>query len=441
MFRAYYVPPSKATTIALSFTDTETVSFSRLTKPYGIEWLSLEPDLVRTTIGTNKVLLEEQACPFNHQNQHWERIRLATALSNFWRKARRLNPLCMKNTDAFSHHALFWYPATMTELLLAPKQGSISHFVVSTIPLLGILLYFLYEAWSRPNEAQYQLGDDFTDDQVMAANDATGAVIRLFDILIVFLVFHFLWTLFAIYIVVFVPKRRHLIGRYLSEGHEVIGDVIYDKNSRTCTKFQDYGFAVYPHPTEKTLIRKRVRVYQPYTRERITILCLPNKPLSGQAKIDIEIDLNAASKERDNQNRQFAAFATFWYFFTLAGSYYVVHQMGKLNDGSGNASVAMKVFLVSVGLNIPICYASNLIRFLMSRNWITNRGAKIDGSDDPRKMQPGCLFDAESVDGSDVIPYSIMNEEDMSYQGSIPSHDVDPQKSATAEGKKAWVTL
>lgn len=329
----------------------------------------------------------------------------------------------------------------MTELLLAPKQGSISHFVVSTTPLLGILIYFLYEAWTRPNEEIYQLGDDFTDDQLNAATEATGTLIQLYDMLIVFLVFHVLWTLFAIYMVIFIPKRRHLIGRYLSEGEEVLGDVVYDKNSRTCTTFQDYGFAVYPHPTQKTLIRKRVRVYQPYTRERITILCLPNKPLSGQAKIDIEIDLNAASKERDNQNRYIAVFASFWFFFTLAGSMFIVHQMGKIDDANDNSSSAMKLFLVVVGLNIPISYLSNLIRFLMSRNWITNRGAKIDGSDDARKMQPGCLFDAESVDGSDVIPYSIMHEEDMSYQGSIPSHNIDSDMDAAAPEKKAWVTL
>lgn len=313
--------------------------------------------------------------------------------------------------------------------------------MVSTIPLFGILIYFLYEAWARPNEEMYQLGDDFTDDQYNAAKEASGTLIQLFDILIVFLSFHVLWTLFLIYIVVFIPKRRHLIGRYLSEGQEVLGDVIYDKNSRTCTTFQDYGYAIYPHPTEKTLIRKRVRVYQPYTRERITILCLPNKPLSGQAKIDVEVDLNAASKERDNQNKTIAAFATFWFFFTLAGSMYIVHQMTKLDDEDENASTATKLFLIIVGLNIPLSYLSNLTRFLMFRNWTINRGAMIDGSDDARAMQPGCLFDAESVDGSDVIPYSIMNEEDMSYQGSIPSHNIDPAMAATTPEKKAWVTL
>lgn len=329
----------------------------------------------------------------------------------------------------------------MTELLLAPQQGSITHFIVTTLPLFGLLVYFLYEAWDRPNALIYQLGDDYTDDQMNAASLEIGSKIRLFDILIVFLVFHFLWTLFTIYVVIFIPKRRHLVGKYLSEGEEVIGDVLYDKNSRTCTTFQDYGYAVYPHPTKRTLIRKRVRVYQPYTREKITILRLPKKPLSGQAKIDIEIDLSAASKDRDNRNKQLATFALIWFFFTLFGAGYVVHQMGKLDGSAEDHSLSMKLFLVFVGLNIPVAYISNLFRFLMARNWMTNRGAMIDGSDDARELSPGCLMAVESFDGSNGVPYSMMNEEEMSYQGSITSHELDPKMMEGAPMKKVWVTL
>lgn len=329
----------------------------------------------------------------------------------------------------------------MTELLLAPQQGSITHFIVTTLPLFGLLAYFLYEAWDRPNALIYQIGDDYTEDQMNAANAEIGSMIRLFDILIVFLVFHFLWTLFGIYVAVFIPKRRHLVGKYLSEGEEVIGDVLYDKTSRTCTTFQDYGYAVYPHPTKKTLIRKRVRVYQPYTREKITILRLPKKPLSGQAKIDIEIDLSAASKDRDNRNKHLSTFAVIWFFFTLMGAGYVVHQMGKLDGSMENHSLSMKLFLVFVGLNTPVAYFSNLLRFFMARNWMTNRGAMIDGSDDARELAPGCLMAVESFDGSNVVPYSMMNEEEMSYQGSITSHELDPRMMEGAPMKKVWVTL
>jgi hypothetical protein len=331
----------------------------------------------------------------------------------------------------------------MPELILATNQGSLGHFIVTTVPLFGLFVYFLYEAYRRPNEAIYQLGDDYNDDQWQAANEATGALMPLKGVVVVFLSFHVLWTIFAIYVVTFVPKRRHLIGRYLSDGEECLGDIIYDKNSRRCSSFHEYGYAVYPHPTQKSLIRKRVRVYQPYTRERIAILRLPNKPLSGQAKIDVEIDLRAASKDRDKRNKWIAFFSTFWFFFTLLGAAYVIHQMSKVDDKNENAEAATRLFIIIVGANLPCSYFLNLMRYLMFRNWLTNRGAMIENVDDARNLQPGSLFDAESVDGStNGIPYSIMNEEEMSYQGSLPSHNLCVvEMESVQEDKKVWVTL
>jgi hypothetical protein len=50
-----------------------------------------------------------------------------------------------------------------------------------------------------------------------------------------------------------------------------------------------------------------------------------------------------------------------------------------------------------------------------------NRGAIIENEGDARKISH-CIKMAQSEDGSDVIPYSILNEEEMSYQGTVPSH-------------------
>jgi hypothetical protein len=294
----------------------------------------------------------------------------------------------------------------MKELLLAPKQVSITHFILATIPLLGLLIYFLYLTYRQEN-------DDF----------------HLFDIDIVFLTFHVLWTIFAIYIAKFVPKRRNLIGRYLSEGEECLGDIIYDKNSRKFTKFHDYGYAVYPHPTKKKMIRKRVRVYQPYTRERITIISLPNKPLSGQAKVDIEIDLKATTNDHDNQNKPIAVFATFWYFFTLLCASYVTLQMYNLDNPDEYANRAVGLFFIVVPANIPFSYFLNLIRYRRFKTWLTNRGAIMKNVDITRTLQTlqvDHLFDEKSMDGSeDTTPYNMINEDDeISYQGSLPSHSV-----------------
>ena len=336
-----------------------------------------------------------------------------------------------------------------SNVLLAPSQGSISHFVLTTLPLFGLLIYFLYEAAVRPQKDFYNLGDDYTDDEFEAAKQEKKEMLSLMEILITFLVFHVLWTIFIIYILVFVPKRRHLVGRYFKEGESTLGDVIYDKKSRRWNAFHGYGYAVYPHPDQKVLVRKRVRVYQPYTRERVTILRLPGKPLSGQAKIDLEVDLGAATKDRDHKNFSLALYALFWYFFTLGSSIFVLRQMKATDEMEGYASFATKVFFLFVGLNIPITYIMNLTRFLLFRNWLTNRGALIDNSTDARKPDTGsgpaclsdtgpgsCLWDAESVDGSDVIPYSIM-EEETSYQGSLEQHDL----TGTGDDKRAWVTV
>lgn len=317
--------------------------------------------------------------------------------------------------------------------ILAPQRGSFAQFALMTLPLFGVLLYFLYLAWGRPSLKTYNLPEYYTDDQLQSALEESGVMISLMDMMIVFLSLHVLWTIFAVYTISFIAKRRHLIGRYLAEGQVSIGDVIYDKSSRTCGGFHDYGYALYAHPTQRKLIRKRVRVYQPYTRERVAILRLPNRPLSGQSKVDLEIDLNAAAKDRDTSGKYIVTWALSWVVFTLLSAMFVLYQMKQIQDVRDDYSFAIKVFCVVVGLNVPFATAANWVRFLIYRNWMINRGAIIDDDKDARKVQ-GCIKLAESQDGSDVIPYSILNEEDMSYQGSIPSHSQSVPPNVPAGG-------
>jgi hypothetical protein len=307
--------------------------------------------------------------------------------------------------------------------MFAPKQASTRQFIVMTLPLLGVLVYFLVEAARRPNLAIYNLPQNYSDDQYQQAVQESGLVIGLMDMLWIFLVLHAMWTTFAVYIISFIAKRRHLIGRYLAEGELCLGDVVFDKGVRLCRGFNEYGYAVYAHPNQRQLVRKRVRIYQPYTRERIAILILPNRPLSGQCKIDLEIDLSIAAKERDTSNKHFIRWSMFWVCFTLFGAIYLLFVMQEVDDPfSHDVSFAFKVFLIAVGLNVPFAFAINWARFLMYRNWMINRGALINDNGDARKVDH-CIKIAESEDGSeDIIPYSILNEEEMSYQGSLPSH-------------------
>ena len=123
-------------------------------------------------------------------------------------------------------------------ILLASARGSVVQFVLVTLPFFLVLLYFLYLAYKRPSLPIYNLPWNFTEEQWQEASDETGTTIRLMDILTVFLSLLVCWTIFTVYMVSFVPKRRHLIGKYLKEGVSTVGDIVYDENSRGyCGRF------------------------------------------------------------------------------------------------------------------------------------------------------------------------------------------------------------
>ena len=311
-----------------------------------------------------------------------------------------------------------------TQTLLMETQGSAFRFVLPTLPLLGVLSFFLIRADRMQNSLANDLPEDFSDDQWNAALEQSGTIASLDDILRTFLMFHVFWTIFAVYTIVFVPKRRHLIGRYLAEGELCLGDVVYDKSTHfCCAGCREYGYAIYAHPNRQMLVRKRVRVHQLYTRERVAILRLPNRPLSGQCKIDLEIDLRAAIRERDGSLKNIVRWTLFWVIFTLLGSLFVLFKIRDLGEGMEQRfSLTLKLFLIVVGLNVPFSVAVNLIRWLAYRNWMINRGCTMDNNNDARRVDYCMASRAQSADGSDIIPYSILKEEEMSYQGSLPSH-------------------
>jgi hypothetical protein len=283
------------------------------------------------------------------------------------------------------------------------------------------MVFFLIRAEQIKNLAVENLPEDATDDEWHAIVEESGIRASLNDILRTFLIVHLLWTIGAVYTIVFIPKRRHLVGRYLAEGELCLGDVVYDKNSRVCGGLREYGYAIYAHPNRQKLVRKRVRVYQNYTRERVAILRLPNRPLSGQCKIDLEIDLLAANRERDGALKNIAGWMLFWIVFTLLGSSFVLVTMRDLGDGTEH-KFAFRLFLIVVGLNAPFSFAVNWIRWLAYRNWMINRGSLMENNNDARRVDYCMATRVQSEDGSDIIPYSILTEEEMSYQGSLQSH-------------------
>jgi len=342
---------------------------------------------------------------------------------------------------------------------------TIFRFCLSTLPFLAVLAYLLYQASQRgnvndnDNDNDNDNGNDDANDDGNENDDNANAnvyenddLFSLMDSTLVFLSFHVFWTLFAVYLLVFIPKRRYLLDRYLREGESTIGDVVVDEPSSStkkfgfhCLSFRKYGYAIYSHPTKidpPMVIRKKVRVYQPYTRERITILRLPNRPLSGQAKTDIEIDLSQMRTERSTTLCYISAVSLFWVLFSLAGAAFCTYQMGAIGDGNlvgnENAKRARRTLLIVVGINPFFALVVNSIRFLMYHNWMVHRGASIKDEGEARKNLPenskwlGFYNKEEAFDdSSDQIPYSILGE-NRSFAGTIPNHNRSVITNTTA---------
>jgi len=304
-----------------------------------------------------------------------------------------------------------------------PTARTVIQFCLSTVPFLAVLVYFLVIAVKRGNEVE----DDGEGDDLFS----------LMDMTIVFLSFHVSWTIFTIYLLVFVPKRRYLLERYLREGERTQGDIIVeDPSKRTgprCLTSRKYGYAIYAHPTKTdppVVVRKKVRVYQPFTRERVEILRLPNRPLSGQAKIDVEIDLSKMRTERDTTLCYISGVSILWVLFSLAGACFCLYQMTTVPEdlllADENVVIARRILFIVAGVNPILAFAVNGLRYVMYHKWMVHSGASVKDEEAARKIEPStwCMYnnnDAVSLDGSDQIPYSILGE-DKSYAGTVNSH-------------------
>mmetsp|Transcript_29295 Transcript_29295/g.79294 ORF Transcript_29295/g.79294 Transcript_29295/m.79294 type:complete len:349 (+) Transcript_29295:103-1149(+) len=302
---------------------------------------------------------------------------------------------------------------------------TILRFCLSTLPFFAVLVFLLYKAVQRGYDADRGY-----------ANEGYDSFFSLMDSTSVFLSFHVVWSLFAMHLLVFLPKRRYLLDRYLREGETTLGDVVVQdptKKSKGMFSLRNYGYVIYMHPTKvdpPMIVRKKVRIYQPWTRERTTILRLPNRPLSGQAKTDIEIDLTQMRIERDTTLCYIASLALFWVLFSLGGAAFCVYQMSEIGEaylvGNENATLARRILLIVAGVNPFFAFAVNGARHVMYYNWMVHWGASMKDETDARdvKNRHWCVYnndDSSSFDGSDQIPYSILGE-DRSFTGTVPSH-------------------
>jgi hypothetical protein len=279
--------------------------------------------------------------------------------------------------------------------LLAMPSGSILQFLLMTVPLLCVYLYFLFLAYERPSIADPD-NPRYDDDRI-----------RLTDILYAYLVTLVPFCSLIAYMLWFVPMRRGLSSRYEKDAIIILGDVkytesYYDRNSihdadaadlgcagrtwRIVVNFlhrvygwmsngfalrNNYAYLTYDlervanHPAcdyeERRgggkmlsgIITKRVRVYHRYPRERVSILVFPEYPYSGQPKTDMEADWASFAKYVGLPSREDGEeeggddvvmipkrdrsvgvifVAIFWVCFLVFASYYVVTRIELIDD-------------------------------------------------------------------------------------------------------------
>ena len=135
-------------------------------------------------------------------------------------------------------------------------------------------------------------------------------------------------------------------------------------------------------------------------------------------QVDLEIDLLAASKERDHVNGAITIVSIVWVVFLMVAPLYILHQMKSVNDPEDDDELAKKLYFIVVGACIPFSFFVNWVRFQAYRNWLVNRGAVTADTEEAR-LGHGFLMTKPSEDGTGT--YNIMTE-DESYNGVLPDH-------------------
>lgn len=311
--------------------------------------------------------------------------------------------------------------------LMALPAGSVYQFLAVTLPLLVVYLYLLSLVITRPDEVES------LDDRIPLTN-----------ILHAYLVTLVLFSSLAFYLIWFVKKRRNLVAHYRKNGIVILGNVEFGDDSPAplgfCGKLRkcwvcrrlfplasgDYGYATYNlekvanHPAcsvskpEKLVgkIRKKVRVFHRYSREQISIVVLPDRPYSGQPKVDLEADWASFSEEVgdiidggccnngiDSTDSDQDGYTTpivraiqrdrmlgvliitaFWISFCFFAALYTCFQIGEIEEyyDDESATFAWVTLGIMVGVVTPlVAVGGNWLRWMQYSRWMLRSGKKV----------------------------------------------------------------
>ncbi|CAB9520182.1 expressed unknown protein [Seminavis robusta] len=273
-------------------------------------------------------------------------------------------------------------------------------FVLASAPLAVVMIFFVYEAYHRPEKPFYNIPSYVTDDAVLrkAAEDS-GSFVPLMDMCYVMLSFCVAWACLAGYFLGFLAARRNIIERYLDSGKPVRGNVVYEHRC-WAFEFRYYGYCSYQHPDPASdpniedlgespiIIRKRTRIFEPYTRELVPILCLPGYPMSGQGKDDVEFaNINALK----NKSREvfLGWFCLAWTVVCAAVPIYILHQMSiivereyyaGISDNYDNPKKGWAVYWLFIGIGVlGGGVGGNALAWMYRRWWILHQGSAAEG--------------------------------------------------------------
>lgn len=234
---------------------------------------------------------------------------------------------------------------------LAADSGPVLQVVLASLPFFALLVYFLFSAYAMQTQGCF--------DSEQQRSGICDRAVELQDMIVVFMVAAQLWAILSIYIVVYIPKRHRMIQQYLKEGESLIGDVFYEMNT-SCggLRKSHIGQATYPHINQNqfpvtVFVERKVRVLNHYTREKVAILCLPGKPLSGQPKDDLRLDAFASERNKSKLSR-IAAIALLWTAFAALSPIYLLMAIGKINVLQGADPTATRLNWVVYGIGVAV---------------------------------------------------------------------------------------
>jgi hypothetical protein len=290
---------------------------------------------------------------------------------------------------------------------LGSATQPIIQFIVATLPLFFLLLWFLFNARSQVNSSCYD-AVAIDDDQALAIHVAEcSKLIPLEQFLYVYLVAEFGWILLAMYLTFYVPRRHGIINEYLTKGETVIGTVYFNRK-KFGLSLTSYGHVVYEHDSK--MVRRKVQVFERYTRELAAILRLPGLPHSGQPKVDLEIDRDVIELNR-SRVKVLVWYAWAWSVFCMLGPIYIVEILKVLQsrnpDSAGNFT---SWFYILAFVLIPsLSLLWNWSAWTLHRRWMTLQHKILEDGESPNEPERGCCFDDDDCESIQMTDYVQMS--------------------------------